>query len=168
MFTDKEIANILDDIVILVDTREQKNQHILDYLDQNNIKHKKEKLYSGDYSFYLPNYPQLNMDRSVLIEKKNSLDEISGNFTSKREQFTNEFSRTHGEHLHLVIENASFKKINNGSWRSKMSPQSMWASLLTFSIRFNLKVWFTGIDESPKLVYNIIRYEVYEKLRRTD
>ncbi len=166
MFTDKEIDNILDNIVIIIDTREKKNKHILSYFDHNNIKYKSETLYSGDYSFYLPNYSHLGIDRSVLIEKKNSLDEISTNLTSKRTQFADEFSRTKGEHLHLVIENATFKKINNGSWRSKMTPQAMWAGLLTFSIRYNLKVWFTGVDESPKVLYNIIRYEIYEKLRR--
>lgn len=165
MPTDKEISNIINDIVIVVDTREKKNQHILSYLDKIKVPYINQKLNSGDYSFKLPNYKHLNLDYSVLIEKKNSLDEISGNFTRKRVQFQNEFDRNDCKRTHLLIENATWKRVENASWRSQFSANAMWASLLTFCFRYNLKLWFVGVDESPKLLYNIIKYELLEIIK---
>jgi ERCC4-type nuclease len=53
-FTDKEIKELLSGLVILIDTREQGNSHILKYLESHKITHKKRKLDYGDYSAYLP------------------------------------------------------------------------------------------------------------------
>ena len=39
-YTDKEIDQLVRSIVILTDTREQKNQHILDWFDKKKIPHK--------------------------------------------------------------------------------------------------------------------------------
>ncbi|MGM2833858.1 ERCC4 domain-containing protein, partial [Bacillus cereus group sp. Bce025] len=36
-YTDKEIDNILKTLTIVVDTREQQNQHIRDYLNQKGV-----------------------------------------------------------------------------------------------------------------------------------
>lgn len=164
--TDKVIGKIVDDMVVLVDTREQKNQHILDYLEANNIKYRLEKLDTADYSFVLPNYPLLNMDKQVLIEKKNSLEEISGNFTKGRDRFTREFERVTTEHIHLLIEGATWKKLLNNSYRSQISPKAFTASMLTWNIRYKCPIWFVGKEESPELLYNILKYELMEHLKK--
>ena len=164
--TDKEISNILNDIVIICDTREQKNQHILDYFKENNIKYITQKLDSGDYSFYLPNYPELNLDKCSVIEKKNSLDEITQNFTKGRDRFKREFERIpSGTYTHLIIEKATWKKLLNGSYRSQLTPKSFMASLLTFANNYDIKVWFAGVDESPTLIYNLLYYDLFNKLK---
>lgn len=164
MLTDNEKASILQDMVVICDTREQKNQHILDYFTQYKIPYKTERLDTADYSFILPSYPELNLDKTVLVEKKNSLDEIAGNFTKDRVRFINEFERVTTEHIHLVIENATWKKVKNGSYRSKLHPNSMTASLLTWNIRYNCPLWFVGKEESPELIYKILYYELKEIL----
>jgi len=164
--TDNEIAKILEDIVILVDTREQKNEHIMKYLHDNEIPYEWEKQETADYTFRLPHYPQLNLDRKFLVEKKNSLDEIAGNFTRDRDRFHREFQRVGADQtMHVVVENATWKKIMNGSYRSKLHPKSMVASMLSFSIRYNCPVWFVGVDESPMLIYNLLRYQLMERLK---
>lgn len=164
--TDKEMSEVLKDMTIIIDTREKKNQHILDYLKENNIKYIVEKLDSGDYSFYLPNYSHLNIDKCSVIEKKNSLDEISQNFTKGRDRFKREFERIPtGTKIHLLIEKATWKKLLNGSYRSKLSPKSFMASLLTFTNNYDIKVWFAGVDESPTLIYNILYYDLFSKLK---
>lgn len=159
------ISNILDDIVIIVDTREKKNGHIIEYLESKNIPYIVEKLDTGDYSYILPNYPELKLDRSILIEKKNSLDEIAGNFTKERERFKREFERVGDAKIHLVIENTTWKKVVHGSYRSQFSPQAMIASLLTWNIRYNCPIWFVGKDETGELIYNILHYELLEQLK---
>lgn len=163
--TDKVIQSILDDMVIICDTREQKNQHILDYFNDNNIKYKVEKLDTADYSFILPHYPEICMDKQVLVEKKNSLDEIAGNFTKGRDRFQREFERVVTEKIHLVVEKATWKKLLNGSYRSQMPPQSMMASMLTWNIRYSCPIWFAEVGESPVLIYNIMKYELLEHLK---
>ena len=47
-YTDKEIDQLVRSIVILTDTREQKNQHILDWFDKKKIPHKTKALSNGD------------------------------------------------------------------------------------------------------------------------
>lgn len=163
--TDKQMQEVLDDIVVLVDTREQKNQHILDYFDKNSIKYQVEKLDTADYTIILPHYPQLAVDKMFLVEKKNSLDEISGNFTRDRERFTREFERIEDEHIHLVIEQATWKKLLKGSYRSQLPPKSFMASLLTWNIRYHCPVWFAQPEESPIVIYNILKYELLEHLK---
>lgn len=164
--TDKEISAILKDMVIITDSREKRNEHILDYFKENNIKYITQKLDSGDYSFYLPNYPELNLDKCSVIEKKNSLDEITQNFTKGRDRFKREFERIPADTtIHLVVEKATWKKLLNGSYRSKLTPKSFMASLLTFANNYDIKVWFAGVDESPTLIYNILYYDLFNKLK---
>lgn len=159
------MSDIVSDMVVVVDTREQKNQHIIDYLDENEIKWVRKKVDTGDYTFELPNYPSLNLDRQVLVEKKNSLSEIAGNFTTDRGRFQREFERLDEEDMHLVIENATWRKINNGSYRSKLHPNSFTASLLSWAIRYEFKVWFVQPQDSPHLIYTLLKYGLIEKLK---
>lgn len=165
-FTDKQIGNVIDDMVVIVDTREQKNDHILKFLKENGIDYVVQKLDYGDYSFTLPHYPQLGLDCKIAIEKKNSLTEIAGNFGSSRERFIREFERVPEDgKLHLLIEEATWKKLLNGSYRSDMLPQSMMASMITWNIRYAAPIWFVGKDESPALIYNLLKYELMEYLK---
>lgn len=165
--TNKQKMDILKDMTIISDTREKKNQHIIDYLVNNKIPYKIEMLSSGDYSFYLPNYPNLNLDRIAIIEKKNSLSELAGNFTSGRERFAREFERVEdGQAVHLVVETATFRKLFNGTYRSSFTPNAYIASLLTWSVRYNIKCWFVETKESPELIYKILYYELNEKLNQ--
>jgi len=164
--TDNMCSKILNDMTLICDTREIKNQHIIKYLEENNIKYKIEKLDTADYTFILPNYPEIKADKKFLVEKKNSLDEIAGNFTKDRARFQREFERIGDSKMHLVIENASWKKLLAGTYRSQLSSKSFMASLLSWSMRYNVPVWFTGVAESPTLIYNILYYELYEYLKK--
>ncbi|MBG9491266.1 nuclease, partial [Bacillus thuringiensis] len=53
-YTDKEISNILNTLTIVIDTRENVNGHILDYLQQKDIPIKNQKLDTGDYGCMIP------------------------------------------------------------------------------------------------------------------
>lgn len=163
--TDKEIDKVIKDMLVIVDSREQKNDHILDYFKMIDQPYKVEKLDTADYSFILPNYPELQLDGAILIEKKNSLDEIAGNFTKGRDRFTREFERVEEEHIHLLIENATWKKILHGSYRSQFPPKSFMASLLTWSIRYGCPIWFCTPEETPIMIWNILHYELLEHLK---
>ena len=89
---------LISSIVILIDTREQKSNHITDYFDRKNIAYKKKALKFGDYSFMLPANESLSIPRdlyftnSCVIERKASLEEISGNLTNGRDRFENTYA----------------------------------------------------------------------------
>lgn len=165
--TDKTLADVIQNMVILTDTREKKNLHIIDFLDKNGIPHETEKLETADYSFYLPNYPELNADRKFLVERKASLNEVAGNLTKDRERFTREFERIQDNRCHLVMENATWKKILSGSYRGNFSPTSYMASLLTLNIRYDCPMWFCTQEESPLLIYSILKYELREFIKQS-
>lgn len=42
----------------------------------------------------------------------------------------------------------------------------MSASLITWCVRYSCPIWFVGIDESPKLIYDIIKYELFEQMKK--
>lgn len=161
--TDGEKAKIIDDMVVVVDTREKKNENILTFLEENGIVYVVRKLDTADYSAEFPNYPEFN--ERVLVEKKNSLDEICSNFTKHRDRFKREFERVGDREIHLVMENATWKKLLNGKYRSKLHPNALMASILTWSIRYNTKMWFTTKDETGEVIYNIIKYGYREILK---
>ena len=53
-FSTEDIKKLTKSMVILVDSREQKNGHILDYFKKQGIPYQVTKLDYGDYSFMLP------------------------------------------------------------------------------------------------------------------
>lgn len=169
-YTDKEQKEILASIHILVDTREQKNEHITTWLDKKNIRHKKQKLDQGDYSFYVPKNPQLNIDRDlhfhneICIERKNSVDELIGNFASDRARIESEFLRYRGKMI-LLIEDSSYGDIINGNYRSKYSAQSAIGTLHAFSNRYNIPFIFIDPQYSGCFIYYTLIYYIRELLK---
>lgn len=95
-YTDKEIEELIQSMVILVDTRERKADHILEYFDKKDITYKKKALDYGDYSFMIPANEKLSIPRDlyftnkVVVERKASLEEVSNNLTKERDRFEKE------------------------------------------------------------------------------
>ncbi|MGL4107240.1 ERCC4 domain-containing protein [Clostridium sp. LP20] len=89
-FTDKELKEILDKLVILVDTREQANFHVTDWLDKHKKKYKTQTLKYGDYSCYLPNGSFKGQERDIYftndiaIERKFCIDELAMNLKDNK------------------------------------------------------------------------------------
>ena len=167
-YTKKERKELLKSLTVLIDTREQKNKHITKYLDKKNISYKNKKLDFGDYSFYLPEQPELGIQRDIYfndqinIERKASLEELSNNFTHDRTQFENELIRSSNSKFILLVEDPKgYKNIVNGNYRTKYKPKSFLGSLLAFQNRYDITIQF--ID--PRYSGQFIRYEFYYWLR---
>ena len=93
-FSVEEIKKLTKSMVILVDSREKKNTHILDYFRKQKISFHTEKLEYGDYSFMIPAAAaggDIFFHRDCVVERKASLEELSGNLTGERERFEKEF-----------------------------------------------------------------------------
>lgn len=164
--TELDRIKILKDMEIISDTRERKNQHILEYFIDNKIKYHIKKLDTGDYSCIFPNYKSLNLDNKFLIERKGSLSELAGNFTNSRNRFAREFERlTPKQKMHMVVETATWRKIFNGTYHSKFHPNSYKASIFTWNIRYDCPIWFCEKKESGEIIHKILHYEVSEYLK---
>lgn len=166
MMTDKMIASALDDMVIVVDTREKRNEHITSYLDTIGRPYIKRAMKSADYTVTFNKEEFLPYKGCVMVERKNSFDEIIGNFTKNRKRFVNEFERIDdGVLTSIVIENSSWNKLFKGSWRSKVPSQAILASLLTWTYRYDTRIWYCQRKESPEIIYWLLYYGVMETLK---
>lgn len=171
-YTKKECKELLKSLTVLIDTREQKNEHIVNYLQNKNINYKTKKLDFGDYSFYLPENEEAGIARDIYfnteisVERKKSLNELSNNFTHDRTQFENELIRSSNGKLILLIENVKgYQNIIKHNYRTKYKPKSYIGTLHTFRHRYNLEVVFIDPAYSGNFIYYTMYYYLYEFLK---
>jgi ERCC4-type nuclease len=162
-YSDTEAKKALKDLTVVIDTREQVNQHVIDWLDAKKVQHKTRKLDVGDYSAMLGDR---TLERDVVIEKKNGLDEIAGNFTVDRQRFENEFLRAKagGTKVFLLIENATWEDIYAHNYLSRLEPKALAASLLTWQTRYGITIIFCRSEGTGRMIYNILYYWAREAL----
>lgn len=163
-YSDKEQKEILSSIVILIDTREKSNKHIIDYFNKNKISYKSVKLDQGDYSFYIPKNEDMHIDRDVyfnkeiVFERKGSLEELSTNLTKERDRLKTEFSNYKGK-MTLLIENSNYEDVVCGNYKSQYSSKSFTASIHSLSSEFNIPVVFMpNKDYSAMYMYLTFYY----------
>lgn len=143
-YNDAEIKEMLTAAVVIVDTREQKNEHILNYFNNKNINWCNEKLDYCDYSIKIKSN---TLDRYfyctdlVSIERKRSLEELSSNLTHGRERFNNEFTRAKGK-IYLLIENANYEDIELGNFKTQFNRKAFRKSLSSFEQRYDLHIHY--------------------------
>lgn len=170
-YTDSEIKDILKNIVVLCDSREQQNKHITEYFDSKSISHQTQKLDSADYSVMLPALHEYGIkrpiyfDNSIAIERKGSLEELSGNLTKERSRLEEEFTRLSNIKAFLMIENpGGYGAIWNHKYQTQYNEKSFMASLLAFQQRYNLNVTFIDRQYSGIYIHSILFYHVREFL----
>jgi ERCC4-type nuclease len=166
-YTDKEIKELLSSIVILVDSREQENKHIIDYFDSKKIPWDKKKLDYGDYSAYLPKNEELGIQRNLYfpaaIERKNSVDELAATIKD-RTRFENELIRSQRFPFLVLVEDPNgYQNIITGNYRSDYQARSLLGSLKAFEVRYGFQTIFVA----PHTVGNYIYHHFYYTIRNT-
>ena len=159
---------LLDSIVILVDTREHegKHDHILNYFDSKNISWKRSKLDYGDYSGMLPANEKLGIDRDiyftneVMVERKANLEELSNNYSSERNRIKAEFASA-PPHKVLLVENASYEMMVEGKYDTSYNPKSYWGSMLSMWHKYDMPVIFIKNKQyTGQFIYGFIYYYI--------
>jgi len=141
-------------MIVLVDTREKKNGHILKRLKELNIGYVLKKLDFGDYSFTIDDK---SYEHIVAIERKASLTELAGNFAGGKKRFHHEFKRasSHKCKMILMVEDASLEQIREHSYRSSLPPSAFLSRLKTWQYSHQLQVEFVeksnACDEMLKI-----------------
>lgn len=134
-YRDGELKILLNSMVTIIDSREQINRHITDYLDKHKLKYISKKLSFGDYACMVPAnmelgiYRDVYFDGCIAIERKNSLEELSGNLTRDRARFEAEMIRASNAKLILVVENASYEDIILHRYDTQYDPKSFITTL---------------------------------------
>ena len=170
-YSDVELKELLKTIIILIDTREQENKHITDYFDLKKIPYHNKKLEFGDYSCILPASSDygiirdLYFDSDIIIERKNSLEELSSNFCEGRERFQDEFLRSGNCKKIIMVEKGSLGGIIDGTYNTQFKSTSFVASLLTYRYRYNLDIDFVNKDKSGMFIYYNFYYYLREILK---
>jgi ERCC4-type nuclease len=172
-YTDTEIKKLLKEkFVIVVDTREQQNQHILDFFNKHKIKYEVEKVDAGDYTAKVLPCPEKGIHRefygNVTIEKKNSIDELASSF-KERTRFENEFIRAFGKKTktYLLVEDSNgYKKILKGDYRSEYDRNALMGSLKAFEARYNFATHYCDKELSGDFIYRTLYYFMREELQR--
>lgn len=163
-----EVSRALKSLTLIVDTREQDTDRLRRRIRQTGLSFVRQKLDFGDYSAKttLDNGTEFDISSSVSIERKMNLDELCACYCKGRKRFTREFERAKsaGAKVYLLIENANWEKAYSGSYRSKMSPQALTASLFAWLARYNCQIIFCKEEISGKIIREILYREMKERL----
>ena len=161
--TNTEIKKIMDatKFRILVDTREKKNNHIIEFFKKNGIPYRCEKLDFGDYSFEI-RYNDLiyTYKEKFAVERKANLTELSGNLTQNRDRFIREFDRAKEKkaQLILLIENAEYKDIVQMNYSTNFKSKAFTASLFSLFFEYDVPFQFINNQYSGEYIYKSCYY----------
>ena len=118
----------------------------------------------GDYSI-------CGLENHIAVERK-ELNDLISCLTTGRERFEKELHKSKAlDYMALVIE-ASLSDIVNGRYRSDMNPKSAIQSLLAFSVRYKLPIFFAenreyGARVTESLLCKYSR-ELEKKIKRSN
>lgn len=146
-------------MIIQIDTREQKYDHVQRYFDSQGIKTVRSKCVVGDY---------VNLKNPmVVIDRKQSLQEVAGNVCQQHERFVRELelARELGYRLIVLIEEDSIKTLSEVitwyNWRRKKNPKAVGGKQLyrimsTMADKYGVEWMFTTKANCGKRILEIL------------
>jgi len=158
-------------MVVLVDSREKNNAHILEYFTKQCIVYRVEKLEFGDYTFMIPASAagtDIFFHRDIVIERKGSLEELSGNLAQHRAQFETEFLKAgnNGCKIYLMVEDPDgYSGIISHKYNTQLAPAAYMASLKTWEVRFGCNVQFINSQYAGYFIASTFQYFCRELLK---
>lgn len=177
-FTDTEIKKLLkENFMILYDTREQQNQHIIDYFDSKKVPYKKKKIDEGDYTAIITKRPEMGIYRDlyfpVAVERKNSVDELAGNLAEETDTHDDirlirelQRAKTKGIKIYLIIEDKNgMEHIKAGRYRSLYKPKAFLGRLSSIQDLYLYDTIFTDNTNTGFEIYRKLYYSVRNFLK---
>lgn len=142
--------------MIVCDTREKKNEHILRYLEFWNIPYRVAKLDTGDY---------LDDTRpDVVIDRKQNLAELCGNlFSDDKGRFWREVRRAKTDRIRLIFlieQGGKFKTLQDvPQWKSrftKITGYQLYNEMCRCHIAYGVEFWFCDKRSTGKRIVEIL------------
>ncbi len=169
--TDKEMKKILDNIVVIADTREQESFHILNFFNKKKIPYKIQKVDFGDYTCMLPKGSFLGQekdiyfDRDISVERKNGIDELAGNLKEDAARIKKELAHLnmYNTKYFIFIEDENFhRNIREGNYRSQYDPKTLYMRIKKgIEAEYNTIVVPVGKEYMGSEIYNTLQSYVY-------
>lgn len=168
-----ELESILETFQIIVDTREQSTPKARDRYKAFGVPVMRATLDYGDYCGIVTVDGDTLYDTSkritpcCVIERKMSLDELASCFTRGRDRFQREFERalSNQAKVYLLIEGGSWEAIQKHRYRSRYNPKAFQASLVAWSVRYNMTPVFCRSETSGGLIKEILYRDMKERLQ---
>lgn len=171
-FSEDEQKELMRSMVVIIDSREKSNKHITDYFDKLKIPYEIRALDYGDYSFYIPandllSIPRdLSFEKEIIIERKNSAEELSICLTKTRSRFEDEFIKGSNAKKYLVIENCNYQDIAVGNYDSQYNSKAFLGSIHSFDHKFDLRIVFMPDKKyTPIYVYGVFQYYLRDLIK---
>lgn len=171
-YTEKEIDAILKTLVITIDSREVKNEHIKGYLDRKGIPYEIGKLDHGDYGCKIVANPEFGIKRDIylnsFVERKNGVDEIIGNLQKDTQNaFINELIRAQSSRFVIFVEEPDFdEKVAEGLYRSRYNPKALKGRLESLKAKYNFEICPMSKEMIGHNIYHRFYYEMRHYLKR--
>lgn len=176
-FTKKEYEALLEHMVIICQTNEKSNAHILEYFDKNGIKYTNKSIRDGDYSFMLKPMPELGFfvdtyfTDELFIERKNSLQELASSIYGHKtlrsngtkeydDAFIRELKRAINKpHKFLLVEQPNgIDDILKHNYPNNFSESAFFENLTALQVKFGLSVNFCSAENMGRLIYSICKH----------
>ncbi|WP_233531911.1 ERCC4 domain-containing protein [Paenibacillus alkalitolerans] len=155
-------------LTILVDTREQANDHITAYLDKKKVAYESVKLDVGDYSAKIPANPELGIVRDLYlpaaIERKNSVDELAQTIKTES-RWEHELVRSKELDFFTVVVEGSYVDLVNGNYRSQYNSKALQARIKSYEARFRFTTVFVPKELSAHYIHTELYYRARHELR---
>lgn len=174
-FTDKEVDNIIKNLTVIVDTREQSNKHIIEFFKEKKINYIVKKLDYGDYSCMIPvgsyegQQRDIYFDRDIVIERKADIDEIAGNLKDDGARIKAELAHLNKYDIQydLYVEDPNFfENIRLGKYRSQYEPKTLYRRIKKgIEARYNTKIIPVSRSVIGGEIYETLQGFVYETFK---
>ena len=168
-----DIQKCLESFRVLVDTAEQPTKEYYRRCDSLGCPYDRQNLDYGDYTynFMLPSGKWIHDTQTavkghVIIERKMSLRELSGNLCQNYDRFVREFERAkeNGASIYLLVEDASWIKIITGKYETKFNSKAYLHRLLKLIGTYQIKPIFVPKELSGQMIYEILYREAKRRL----
>ena len=146
-------------MVIQIDSREQKFDHVTRYFDSQGIKWVKSKCVVGDY---------VNLENPmVVIDRKKDLQEVTGNVTKQHERFVRELelARELGYKMIVLVEEPNITELVGVcgwyNWRKRSNPKAISGKTLykimsTMSEKYDIEWLFTTKERCGERIVELL------------
>lgn len=150
-------------MIIQVDSREQKYDHVINYFDSQGIKWVRSKCVVGDY---------VNLENPmVVIDRKKDLQEVAGNVCQQHDRFVRELelAKELGYKMIILVEEPNITSLPNVcmwyNWRKKTNPRAISGKTLfrimsTMQEKYGIEWRFTTKADCGKTIVEILGGEV--------
>ena len=144
--------------MLICDSKEKKNEHILRYFDRHGIDYEIRKLDVGDYMFE---------GGTISVDTKRSVDELASNMLNRNDhaRFLREAKRAADSGIKLIVllETSKYKAIPDlATWRSKysgISGRSLMDAIYKTHISYGVEFLFCPKISTGRRILEILSME---------